>query len=42
MNKLSRAEVMSLSPEERIKYNRAKTAERVARHRANNREHALE
>jgi hypothetical protein len=42
MNKLSRAEVMSLSPEERIIYNKAKTAERVARHRANNREHALE
>ena len=41
-SKLSRAEVMALSPEARLAYNRTRNAERVARHRELNRESAME
>ena len=33
---------MILAPEERIKYNKKMNAERVRKHRDNNKEHALE
>ena len=42
MNKLSCAEVMKLTPEERVEYNKKMNADRVAKYRAANKEKAKE
>ncbi len=42
MSKLTRQEVMNLTAEERVAYNKRRNAERVAKHRRENREHAME